>query len=446
MKNNSNSEHKKNIKSGNLKEERNVFTCPKCKLLFNNFKKMPINLPCGHVICKECIKDNICPIDNIYFNSNISNLPICQTILQHLPSQNLKKFLCKCLEHKKIKFICEYDNESFCSECCKKHMNEPHKVFSFNPDTSCLVNELNNILNNTENRIYDLNENINYVSDLKIKLNEVTQEQIKELNLNYNNLISELLKHKNFLEERIKEIYNSQIGIMKNCKENIIKQKENLHLITNKINNLLNYIEEDNEIYYDKCIKEKNEIIKNWENFLKNSATLSTKLYHSDLFRYPLIKYSINESILNEIISIKSSNIKEKSKTQNNFYSSERQNKNKNNFNYYTDSTHERTTKNSNHSTKRKESEQSNHNTNNNINNNSNNKNNKCISYNVKGDYKPVLMNDSKDNYKYVSYDLRNKSNYNNSGANFYKNKIICNSERKDKRIPNFKNTLNFSK
>ena len=49
------------------------------------------------------------------------------------------------------------------------------------------------------------------------------------------------MKHKNYLEDSIKEIYNSQKGIMKNCKDNIIKEKENLNNLSRKINNLLSY-------------------------------------------------------------------------------------------------------------------------------------------------------------------------------------------------------------
>ena len=442
MKDNSNNKQHNNSKyqNQNSQKEINVFTCPSCKSLFNKNKRIPINLPCGHVICKECIKNNLCPIDELIFNYENSNFPICQTILQYLPEEKVKKFLCKCFEHKRIKFICEYDNEMFCSNCCVKHNNSPHKIFPFNPNIISLSNELQNILNNAENRIFDLNEKINYISDLKNKLNELTDEQIKELNLNYNHLINELMKHKNFLEDRIKEIYNSQKGIMKNCIDNIIKEKENINNLSRKIINLLNHIENNNEIYYDKCIKDKNEIIKNWENFLKNSTALSTKLFHSDLFRYPIIKYTINESILNEIISIKSSNLKEKSKTQNDFYVNDHKNNNniKNNCNYFTDSTHEKTTRNSNPSTKRKESVQSNHNTNNNE--------NKFFGNDIKRDYKPILMNDSNDKYKYVALNLRTNNNY-NSNTNFYKNKLVCNSEGRDKKIlKNYKDTLNFSK
>ena len=72
-----------------------------------------LKFTCGHVICKECIKNNLCPIDELAFNYEDSNFPICQTIFQYLPEEKTKKFLCKCFEHKRIKFICEYDDEIF---------------------------------------------------------------------------------------------------------------------------------------------------------------------------------------------------------------------------------------------------------------------------------------------------------------------------------------------
>ena len=55
-------------------------------------------------------------------------------------------------------------------------------------------------------------------------------------------------------------------------------------------------------------------------------------------------------------------------------------------------------------------------------------------------------MNDSNDKYKYVALNLRTNNNY-NSNKNFYKNKLVCNSEGRDKKIlKNYKDTLNFSK
>ena len=54
-------------------------------------------------------------------------------------------------------------------------------------------------------------------------------------------------------------------------------------------------------------------------------------------------------------------------------------------------------------------------------------------------------MNNSKD--KYVALNLSSNQNY-NSNTYFYKNKLVCNSEGKDKKmLKNIKkDTLNFSK
>ena len=69
----------------------NVFNCPKCKIKFDQSRKIPLTLPCGHIICKECLSISdklICPIDSTIFRDKLASIPICHTILQHLPSKN----------------------------------------------------------------------------------------------------------------------------------------------------------------------------------------------------------------------------------------------------------------------------------------------------------------------------------------------------------------------
>lgn len=137
-----------------------VFTCPICLLKYNRLIRIPITLQCGHVICKVCIKNNthstcnvenlnslhtqnlnsnnyiICGIDGqtVYF-LDINSLPICYTILDHLPHQEMSDFFCANHQNKKIKYFCSYDNQNLCSKCLVLHAKNPHKVNKFFPQS-----------------------------------------------------------------------------------------------------------------------------------------------------------------------------------------------------------------------------------------------------------------------------------------------------------------------
>lgn len=72
-----------------------VFQCPKCLNVFDKNTRIPLILPCGHVLCKYCLSsesnhDKIkCSIDNNIYNGSVKTLPPCQTIIDHLPLHNV---------------------------------------------------------------------------------------------------------------------------------------------------------------------------------------------------------------------------------------------------------------------------------------------------------------------------------------------------------------------
>lgn len=112
-----------------------VFNCPICWMKYNKSIRIPLTLSCGHVVCKVCVKNvltknNIitCSIDKISMNLDINNIPVCHTILEHVPQQLSSEFYCKIHQNKKVKYFCTYDNENFCSSCLVNHTKSPHKV------------------------------------------------------------------------------------------------------------------------------------------------------------------------------------------------------------------------------------------------------------------------------------------------------------------------------
>lgn len=123
----------------------NVFNCPVCWLKYNKNIHMPISLSCGHVVCKLCINKLminsntlICSLDKNSIVIDLNNLPICFTILDHMPEDNYSEFACKNHPNKRIKYNCSNDNENLCSKCVKKHRKNQHYIINFIPKSNLL--------------------------------------------------------------------------------------------------------------------------------------------------------------------------------------------------------------------------------------------------------------------------------------------------------------------
>ena len=124
-----------------------VFNCPICWLKYNKTIRIPITLSCGHVICKLCIKTIminsntlICSLDKSHIIIDQKNLPICYTILDNLKEDEITDFCCKNHPNKKIKYFCNFDNQTFCSKCLLKHKNNPHNSEKFFPLSNLNLN------------------------------------------------------------------------------------------------------------------------------------------------------------------------------------------------------------------------------------------------------------------------------------------------------------------
>ena len=118
----------------------NVFNCPICWLKYDKLIRLPITLSCGHVICKLCINSLminantlICSLDKNSITVDPNNLPVCYTIIDHMPEDQSSEFVCKLHPNKRIKYSCSNDNEYLCSKCIQKHKKSHHEIINFYP-------------------------------------------------------------------------------------------------------------------------------------------------------------------------------------------------------------------------------------------------------------------------------------------------------------------------
>ena len=72
--------------------EENIYKCPNCNQNYSiDNNKIPLILPCGHIICKKCLIEisNLnqfisCPIDTKIFTQEIYTFKIFQPFLQKI--------------------------------------------------------------------------------------------------------------------------------------------------------------------------------------------------------------------------------------------------------------------------------------------------------------------------------------------------------------------------
>ena len=290
--------------------EENIYKCPNCNQNYSiDNNKIPLILPCGHIICKKCLIEisNLnqlisCPIDTKIFTQEIYTFKIFQPFLQKIQKKNeLKEFICSIHNDKKIKYICEYDNETFCSKCLINHNQHPHKILNFEPNKERINNEIEivykqiNLLKeefNSKNKKLDEFQNI-----LKKKLEEETLKLKNEIKT----IINSFIEIQKLYEEKILNFYNFQCDKIEESKLNINLISNEIKLLNEKINSFQNKYKYKMNIIYNEIIEEKNNIIYNYEQ-LKRKNIINSNKFEETFEELQLPKIIFNENLKKNFI------------------------------------------------------------------------------------------------------------------------------------------------
>ena len=280
-----------------------VFLCPICSSMFNHNINLPLALPCGHVICKQCLissTQNValtdtfkCLIDKQPFNMSIASLKSCQAILDNLPHVDTyhqhespqKQFVCKAHPTKRIKYICEYDNEVFCSSCVNSHNKHPHVLCNFIPQKEHLVNEIALIKKRVQDKKTELNNNNKLLNETRNTLYDKTKDEITKLNNEIDNIIQMFEKCKTLYEEKIKNMLKYQLEEINESKLAINQQLITLNELDELINDY-NKVLLSNGLIYEHIIDNKNKIFTQWESFLKQQSNSLSSVYIANDIHY----------------------------------------------------------------------------------------------------------------------------------------------------------------
>ena len=290
--------------------EENIYKCPNCNQNYSiDNNKIPLILPCGHIICKKCLIEisNLnqfisCPIDTKIFTQEIYTFKIFQPFLQKIQKKKeLKEFICSIHNDKKIKYICEYDNETFCSKCLINHNQHPHKILNFEPNKERINNEIEivykqiNLLKeefNSKNKKLDEFQNV-----LKKKLEEETFKLKNEIKT----IINSFIEIQKLYEEKILNFYNFQYDKIEERKLNINLISNEIKLLNEKINSFQNKYKYKMNIIYNEIIEEKNNIIYNYEQ-LKRKNIINSNKFEETFEELQLPKIIFNENLKKNFI------------------------------------------------------------------------------------------------------------------------------------------------
>lgn len=189
-------------KSANMpRTNLEIFECQSCFIIFNNDEEKPLDLDCGHNICKVCAKEKYakfyyieCGIDGVATNSHPDNCVVNEKILESLEAIGKNLF---CPDHlaKGVKF-CLKCKKILCEKCFGEHAENNLKDLNDEEINSEFVAWEKNIAEYAQNlkkAKEKLGEHDEEIGIMKKKLKECMDKHIAEVNESRDELIKCLI-------------------------------------------------------------------------------------------------------------------------------------------------------------------------------------------------------------------------------------------------------------
>ena len=152
--------------------------CSKCQKPYN-FSRIPLELPCGHYFCEECLtlyhaaeKKFLCFLDDKTFELSIKDLPIpnfYRLILKELIETPNKFYMCSKHQNEPMKFVCDEHNEFLCCLCLRDHAKHVDSTKIY------LEEDLIKDIQRVELKLSEMNKTL---QDLKERLHDIRMRKI----------------------------------------------------------------------------------------------------------------------------------------------------------------------------------------------------------------------------------------------------------------------------
>lgn len=188
--------------------------CPSCTESFNDNKKVPVELPCGHFLCCTCCVDfkhcrfsTVCPKDNLHHFSSIKKLPVNQAILKSLGNTNL------CQSHSlEIVGFCIESQSLICGKCILENKN--CNFLEIQDSSRILTPKVHNYFSELEKLQQMVHCVRGAVFDQVCKFKDAEKKLIANVKSNTQVILDSLTEHLRILPEGFKQATQSVISAL----------------------------------------------------------------------------------------------------------------------------------------------------------------------------------------------------------------------------------------
>lgn len=285
-----------------------VFLCGICQKDYNEDARKPLSLPCGHVLCQDCLSSNTkengsgsgvctikCPSDSKYFKLEFQKIPICYQILTNLPKKKDHHVLdshipIRCVRHpaKKIKYFCKTHNIFPCSICVVDHMsNGQHELEPFTANMETFSNEIKAISTIIENEYEDAVQTQNQAEKSEKQTIEYYKTQIRKVDATFEKLFEAL-------KEKQKSLTNSLRTSLNEHQKKIDTDKNSIAIRYQKLSKLKQRLKGAYEYHTSKNYEDFNIVKQELTKKIKELSTLESTFDKTEL---PFAYYASNVKV-----------------------------------------------------------------------------------------------------------------------------------------------------
>lgn len=261
--------------------------CPICSFLFNSNEEKPLLLPCGHTVCRKCIKKEFsalgrtkCPFDRQEYSANINSFSVVFSLIS-LAENAQNNLICERDDYP-LTHYCRGDHSFLCGHCISEHFS--HDLIKLDEG---ILPELKEWQQNTQETTDQLKELRKTVYCLIAKSRKTEEQVVEALETHAAKLRSELKTVLADLEVKIEAHISEASRIMQEIKLNSSSNalEEAYYKLDNEINKSDEYFREFESL----PLKEK------LEKYREGTVKVS-ELSTPDLAPYYQLKDTINEA------------------------------------------------------------------------------------------------------------------------------------------------------
>lgn len=211
-----------------------ILRCEQCLHAYDQRERVPLSLPCGHVVCRECVRAGTagdkgrCPVDKAVWQGGVEKLPVCLPLLSEL--QRVKQRPVSCPQHpsKRIRFHCKAHQAFLCSVCIIAHTGEGHEVVSYSATRDAQRKETEAVYLAAQETVGEVREAMEDHIALERRAATHTQTQVQRVTTVFDSAAQKLTQRKAELIDTLRRFQKDQLLVLGLKREKTLKRLEAL--------------------------------------------------------------------------------------------------------------------------------------------------------------------------------------------------------------------------